>query len=220
MAGRGYQSVGADVDPVGTPSSQQARQALFQPPTHLTEAQRGALLTTFIVISYLTAATSVLCAFSVIYYMVVTFVLDDFRMFTGDALVHDVVLLYGLVLCVVIAFVELEWTQAIRSLTVLQSWTVRGLVYVFVALVVFQEMGSFSATMLVARNLRIVQLPSVALFGFGVLYALMGVLCLKRVRDSKMARYIQLLSHLEVQAVVRRNSGPNRSSASVGSYEL
>lgn len=32
----------------------------------------------------------------------------------------------------------------------------------------------------------------------GVLYLLMGVCCLKKTRDDRMARYIQLMSYLQV----------------------
>ena len=208
MANR-YQNVEVEDGTQQSNDTPQNSKALFQPPTQLSEAQRGVLLTIFIVISGFTAIMGSLSALSLCYYMIVEFTVDTPNI-DGDCIIHAIVQLYALTLCIVITFVEMEWTESIRSLTILQSWTVRGLSYIFVALLVFQEMGSLSAKTLTERNLRLVQGPPIGLFFFGLLYTCMGILCLKRLRDSKMARYIQLLSHLEVQNVIRRNTGPNQ----------
>lgn len=196
MAGR-YQTMG-DVETPRTIDSASTRtgKALFQPPSHLSEAQRGCLLSIFIVISGCTAITGALTALALFYFMVVALAVDT--NLNGDSAVHGVVQLYGIALCIIVTFVEMEWSESIRSLTILQSWTVRGLAYTFVALLIFQETGSVSATLLSTRHLECVQWPSLLLLFFGLLYFLMGILCLKRVRDTKMARYIQLLSHIEV----------------------
>ena len=48
----------------------------------------------------------------------------------------------------------------------------------------------------------------------GVLYFVMGAICLKRVRDKKLAKYIQLLSNFEMQSAIKKIKNMDESSKS------
>jgi hypothetical protein len=99
--------------------------------------------------------------------------------------------LYAIVLSIAIAFTELEWTETLRTFILLQNWVTRGLAYIFVGLMAIEKHTNsvFKSTLFWL---------GIGLIAFGGIYAFMGLLCLKRIRDQKMARYIQLLSNYEV----------------------
>lgn len=122
-----------------------------------------------------------------------------------------------------IFFVETEIAIAdpLRAFFVVQSWALRGLCYIFVALLLFIDNDAVIAKQ--PKLLIYINFSSLTLVAFGVLYWLMvglrvienslmlslywcfvlsqGVFCLKPVRDNKMAKYIQLLSQAEVSSV-------------------
>lgn len=52
--------------------------------------------------------------------------------------------LYGLAFAVIAFFCEMEWTDTIRTTSLLQYWTTRGLFYVFIGLLSIQEYGNVS----------------------------------------------------------------------------
>jgi hypothetical protein len=53
-----------------------------------------------------------------------------------------------------------------------------------------------------STTMKYIEFSTSSLIGLGSLYIFMGIFCLKKLRDDKMARYIQLLSHLEIQKVI------------------
>jgi hypothetical protein len=156
--------------------------------------RRGFLLSFFVFISGITALTAAVSIVFLGMFIVISFSKKDFH---SDALRHLIIQLYDVVLCIAVVLVEMEWTDAIHNLSLLQSWFIRGLCYCFVGLIIYQELGGFNPY----HQNTYLQLPSALLIVLGIIYSLMGLLCLKKVRDSKMARYIQLLSHFEVNNV-------------------
>ena len=51
-------------------------------------------------------------------------------------------------------------------------------------------------------SLDYVNYASISLMCLGGLYSIMGILCMKRLRDDRMAKYIQLMSHIEIQKAI------------------
>ena len=41
----------------------------------------------------------------------------------------------------------------------------------------------------------------------GSIYSMMGVFCMKKLKDDRMAKYVQLLSHLEIQKAIQQGGG-------------
>lgn len=48
---------------------------------------------------------------------------------------------YGILFCVFIVFAELEWTRFTKYFGFLKYWPARGLFYVFVALITWDQVG-------------------------------------------------------------------------------
>jgi hypothetical protein len=169
-----------------------------QPPQLSDAARRGWLLNFFVFVSGVTALTALLTVTFLGTFMITSF---SKKGLNADALRHLIIQLYDVVLCIAVVVIEMEWTDAIHKLSLLQSWFIRGLCYCFVGLIIYQELGDFNPQSLAIHHRTYLQLPSALLIVLGIIYSLMGLLCLKKVRDSKMARYIQLLSHFEVSNV-------------------
>ena len=112
-------------------------------------------------------------------------------------IVGTIVRMYGIVLCGVAILAELEITEAIRSSAMLQNWVARGIFYIFLGLLALnnsnynENLDSSAQTYVTAASLSLVTM--------GCIYSFMGLLCLKRLKDDRMAKYIQLLSHREIQ---------------------
>ena len=85
----------------------------------------------------------------------------------------------------VIIFTEMEWTDPIRSIIILQSWFFRGIFYNFVGLLTYDEKNKFikiTSTANVVADLNkdglyitveLLTLSSISLIIFGILYAIM-----------------------------------------------
>lgn len=120
---------------------------------------------------------------------------------TKISLVRAGLQLYIVIFSVIIILNEMEWTALVRNSLVSYSWIARGLFYIFIGLILLdQQLGYRTGS-------QFVGLCSV-LFGHslvfsGLIYLIMGLLCLKRMRDDRMARYVQLLSYMEVQDTIR-----------------
>ena len=112
-------------------------------------------------------------------------------------LVETSVRIYGIVLCIGVIFTELEMTEVARSFILLQNWIFRGVCYAFVGLLAMNY-SNVNENLDISSQLY-VTVSSLSLVTMGTIYSCMGVLCLKRIRDDKMAKYIRLLSHLEIQ---------------------
>lgn len=126
--------------------------------------------------------------------------------------------LFGLVFTAIGVLCEMEWTETIRSTSLLQFWTSRGMFYVFISLFTVREYGVLTYQW---SDMRFV-LDTIAgiLFAVGSAYITMvsskycflysyralsrcwwlqGLFCMKKIRDEKMARYVRMLSGFEVR---------------------
>ncbi|CAN0089687.1 unnamed protein product [Ectocarpus sp. 12 AP-2014] len=110
---------------------------------------------------------------------------------------------YNILFCMLIIMAELEWTTTVREMFVLHSWIPRGVVYSFVGVLVLEEedekgldLGGFGLYITIIAWIMV---------GIGALYFLLGLCCVKRIRDKKMARHKTLVAHAEMQAAMRRD---------------
>ena len=164
-------------------------------------ADKDWMLMLFNFISYITAASATTVFFSQI------------MLIFGDGsnnVPGTVVRLYGVVLCVGVVLAEFELTEVVRTFIIVQNWITRGLAYIFVGLLAYDH----DETTLDSSSLAYVNVTSLGLIGIGGLYMVMGVACMKKLRDDKMAKYIQLLSHTEIQKAIA-NSRTSQDSSSL-----
>jgi hypothetical protein len=121
------------------------------------------------------------------------------------------------VFAIISILIELELTTAARESNLCQSWEYRGFGYIFLGLLHAStamttkcqgaedrdEEEEEENTVAVESSLTfqlLTKFISLSLMIIGVLYILLGLLNMKRVRDEKMARYVQLISYLEVRS--------------------
>jgi len=86
---------------------------------------------------------------------------------------------YSIIFCVMIFCAELDWKQFLHFFGFLDSWTAKGLFYVFVA--VLTREATLDGNILC-------QITNFAMLGVGVLYFLMGIACLKTVKETRQRR--------------------------------
>ncbi|CAM9360624.1 unnamed protein product [Choristocarpus tenellus] len=157
------------------------------------QVRRGCLLNTFVVVN----AVTVLVAMGVGAAQVLVLVNN-----TTLSPVAIAIRCYNVLFCFAIIFAELEWTQTVRELSILHSWMPRGTIYSFVGLLTLEEenekgLDEGSASMYVT----VIGWIMVAI---GVLYFLMGLCCVKRLRDKRLDRYKKLLAHAEMLEALGR----------------
>jgi hypothetical protein len=141
------------------------------PTEQVTDANRGVILSTFMLISLATALCAAFCFVAVISYVAILF--GDNLILSIDDMIRTIVLFFEILLCIFVVFVEMEWTEAVRSISLLQSWSVRGLCYIFVGLVIFEDLGGVPHTVLNSKKVGYLVIPSLAISAFGLIYAVM-----------------------------------------------
>lgn len=104
---------------------------------------------------------------------------------------------YIIVFSVTVLLTEMDWTAAVRNSVVSISWTFRGFFYMFIGLLELALDNDVDDWKVEVIPFSII-LSGSSMLIVGVLYLLMGVCCLKKTRDDRMARYIQLMSYLQV----------------------
>lgn len=145
------------------------------------DAKRGCLLTFFVFISGVTALTATFVIASVATFMIISSSRKDFNV---NTLMHFIIQLYDVILCIAVVVIEMEWTDAIHKVSLLQSWSIRGLCYCFVGLIINQELGTFFNSPLSDVQQTYLQLPSALLIVLGIIYSLMVRKFLARIYDS------------------------------------
>jgi hypothetical protein len=104
--------------------------------------------------------------------------------------------LYLVVFCVIAVLIELEITSAARSSSLCQSWEYRGLGFVFLGLLhAYTYLDEDFDSPII---LRLLDGTAYSLIASGLVYVALGLANAKRIRDEKMARYIQLITFMEV----------------------
>jgi len=178
----------------GAPGAQgQAAHAPAQQQAQL-RPRRDCALTLFLLISACTALSAVSVAVAQVLSIAFT---------KGLTAAGIAIRCYGVVLSAGVVFGEMEWNP-IREFVLVQNWFSRGLAYIFVGLLALEETDEKGLSNATAE--MFVSFAALGLVVLGMLYSLMGICCLKRIRDQKMARYIQLLSHAEVQEALRERA--------------
>jgi hypothetical protein len=97
--------------------------------------------------------------------------------------------LYSIVIAFSVIFTELEWTSLIRKTLIYHSWTVRGLYYVFFGLIVIYIHAGHPNGLLTT----IVDRAGVAMVMSGIIFTVMGLLYLKKIR--KLCRNMVCISN-------------------------
>lgn len=111
-------------------------------------------------------------------------------------MIESGVRLYMVAFSVVGILIELEITTAARSSSLCQFWEYRGLGFIFIGLLhayTYLDEELSNSTVLLLLNIT-----SYGVLFSGLVYIILGLLNLKRIRDEKMARYVQLISFMEV----------------------
>jgi hypothetical protein len=148
------------------------RQPTFPSNTErVTEANRGFILTSFMFISAMTSLSASLCLIAVISYIAILF--GDNLIATVDDAIQAIIVFFDVLLCIFVIFIEMEWTETIRSISLLQSWPVRGMVYIFIGLGIFENLGGVNHTVLRLKHVGYLVYPSLVIAAFGGLYASM-----------------------------------------------
>jgi hypothetical protein len=104
--------------------------------------------------------------------------------------------LYLVVFSVIAILIELEITSAARSSSLCQTWEYRGLGFVFLGLL--HAYTYLDEDFEIPTVLFLLNVTAYSLIASGVGYVVLGLAKTKRIRDEKMARYIQLISYMEV----------------------
>jgi hypothetical protein len=147
------------------------------------QVQRGFLLSVFIFISILTVISSSIVIIS----NIITIVIECYYYAVIDIELSNVMIrLYLIIISIGIIFTEMEWTDTIRSITILQSWFFRGLSYNFAGILCYDEKLKFNEKIMSNPNVvadlshnvifitnELLILSSTCLMIFGILYAVM-----------------------------------------------
>ena len=107
---------------------------------------------------------------------------------------------YVILMCLIIILNELEWTKFIRESAILRIWITRGIFYSFVGVLGLEENDTETTdeqhTQVIGHDqaLIFIQIVAYIMVGCGILYFVMGCICLQLVRNRVMTDYEQRCS--------------------------
>jgi hypothetical protein len=87
---------------------------------------------------------------------------------------------YAVIFCAMIVLTELEWVGFLKLFAFLDNWIARGLAYTFVGLITWDQSSDYG-TVFGAIN----QTVAFMMVGAGCLYALLGMACMKTVKEAE-----------------------------------
>mmetsp|Transcript_34182 Transcript_34182/g.45186 ORF Transcript_34182/g.45186 Transcript_34182/m.45186 type:complete len:216 (-) Transcript_34182:96-743(-) len=169
------------------------------------QVKRGCVLMMFLFINLIT----VLSALSVATGQVLSII-------EGNLSFQEIgIRVYGFVFCLAIVLFEMEWTKPIRDMIIVQNWVLRGVLYAFVGLLGLEEESEPSVSDGSNNNYArdYIELTAYIIIGVGFLYVLMGLCCLKQVRDNKMSKYRTLMAHADVEEARARSAAGEKTIA-------
>merc|ERR1712146_303407 len=155
---------------------------------------RGWCLSFFLLINI----CSILFAFGVIIAQMGTIIYDGRSLFSMPQTVA--LRTYGVVFACIIILTELRWTRMINESTFLQNWVTRGLFYIFVGLLTLEQNQEKAIVILPPWILFYIKIVGLILITIGILYMIMGLMCLRRLKDRKEAEYRAKQYHFYTQA--------------------
>lgn len=101
-----------------------------------TPVQRGVILNIFLTISFFCIVSGTLVGIGQLFSIAFTiFRTSSYSLQNPRTFIQ----IYEVVLSFSVLFIEMEWTETIRSFLLLQDWTGRGSVYVFIGLLAFDN---------------------------------------------------------------------------------
>jgi len=123
--------------------------------------------------------------------------------YTNLSYIDFVIRIYVFALTFPIVLVQLGWTKTMKESLISKKWTVRGLFYIFIGVLVLQSHDgeAWSDSTAVA----IVFCCAYAMILSGLLYFVLGILCLKKVYEAKLAAYNESLAEHKA----KQNSSSN-----------
>lgn len=92
--------------------------------------------------------------------------------------------IYGILFCVFIVFAEMEWNRFTKFFGFLKYWPARGLFYVFVALITWDQSGSTDSSSYGTYE----DVVAFLMMAVGGLYFLLGLACMRTVKEAEAAR--------------------------------
>jgi multisubunit Na+/H+ antiporter MnhC subunit len=141
--------------------------------------------------------------------------------FRQEGPIQYVIRIYVMVLCVIVMFNELEFTKMVRESAMLRIWITRGAIYAFIGILGLEEAESSPTTShkdSAGRDqaLTFVMVIAWIMIGLGVLYFVMGVLCLQLVLNRLREEYQERLERSnETQRTSARYGGVMRANDEV-----
>ena len=154
----------------------------------------------FTVINVITIIAALLCAMAEL----LSLIYIDPKTLPGFT-----VRLYCLGFLIVIILSELEWTHHVRESPLVRSWFWRGATYVFVAALVYE----MKPPKIQKPQGDFILFASIVLLVVGFLYALMGLLFIKRWRDTNLAKYRTMRAHAEMADMLQQDPAMNMSAS-------
>lgn len=146
------------------------------------EISRGITLSIFLIISLFTVFGSITVMISnILMILIELYYLSVMRIEVTNMILR----IYIIIIAIFIIFVEMEWTDAIRSITIFQSWFLRGAIYNFCGLMTFDMKTKFDKKLetypVVLNDLSsnviiidgIFEISSISLMIFGLIYIFM-----------------------------------------------
>jgi hypothetical protein len=107
-------------------------------------ANRGSFLLFLMAVTYFTVIASLLLALSLFVNILAALIGDALLVLTAPT--PYIIQLYLIIFCGACAYCEMEWTEIVRSLQILQNWIARGLFYLFIGLTAQETNSKVSST--------------------------------------------------------------------------
>jgi hypothetical protein len=128
--------------------------------------------------------------------------------------IHYVLRIYVVLFSALVVVNELEWFAFTRESRVLHSWVSRGLLYSFVGVIALQEneVTPQDDNPAVDGAMYYVAAADWAMLGIGMLYFVMGVICLQRIDEKHREDYKNKKLAVKRYSKSLRKSGRTRST--------
>jgi hypothetical protein len=184
-----------------------ATTAVRQAQTHaareeLNHPSRTPLHKLFILISFLTAATSLCMAVGQLLGIV----------YQSDGPIEYVLNGYIILFCCLIIFNELQWTLFTRDSKILKYWVTRGLLYAFVGVIgleqndqAFDAQSQNTSQRAFEVSLAYIKAVAYILISCGALYFIMGLFCLQLLYNRILDAYgerVEMAKRLKTHGVI------------------